>query len=60
MNSTHHRQNENGFAKPFRTFRHRRKFKHDPWLVFNMAAFNSEDSWNQIFDPLRATTRGRC
>ena len=60
MNSTHPRQNKNDFANAFRAFLQRRKFRHDPWLVFNMASFNSEGSWNRIFDPLRATTISRC
>lgn len=33
----------------------RRRFKHDRWLVLNMATFNSEGSWNRVFDPLRAS-----
>ena len=44
MNLTHLRQNKIGFVQPFRTFRDRRRFRHDPWLVFNMAAFNSKGS----------------
>jgi hypothetical protein len=48
-----------GFTARFRKYR-RRRFRHDPWLVFNMAAFNWQDNWNGVFDPLRSSTRRRA
>jgi hypothetical protein len=43
MNSTHLPRNRIGFSARFREHR-RQRFRHDRWLVFNMAAFNSEDN----------------
>ena len=60
MNVTHLYRNRMRFARRFRKYRQRRRFRHDPWLVFNMAAFNFDGSWNRVFDPLRASASGRC
>jgi hypothetical protein len=60
MNATHLHRNRIRSAQRFRNYRQRRRFRHDPWLVFNMAAFDFDDSWNRLFDPLRASASGRC
>lgn len=61
MNSIHLHGNRFGFTQKSRKYRQRRRFRHDPWLVFNMAAFNSEANWNRVFDPFRvSTSQGRC
>ena len=38
-------------------FRRRRR-KHDPMLVLNMASFNFADGWDRIFNPLKTHERG--
>jgi hypothetical protein len=60
MNATHLYRNRIRSAQRFQNYRQRRRFRHDPWLVFNMAAFNFDGSWNRLFDPLRASASGRC
>lgn len=60
MNSTHLPRNWIGFTPRFRKHRRRWRFRHDRWLVFNMATFNWEDNWNGVFDPLRGSTRKRA
>ena len=60
MNSTNLNRNRTAFKERLRKYRIRRRFRHDPWLVFNMATFNSEGSWNRTFDPLRASATVRC
>ena len=60
MNSTNLGRNRTGFKERLRKYRLRRRFRHDRWLVFNMATFNSEGSWNRTFDPLRASATVRC
>jgi hypothetical protein len=44
MNSTHLPRNWIGFTPGFRKHRQRRRLRHDRWLVFNIAAFNWEDT----------------
>ena len=60
MNSTYLGPNKIGSRERFRTHRLRRRFRHDPWLVLNMATFNFEGGWNRTFNPLRASATGRC
>jgi len=38
-------------------FRRRRK-KHDPLLVLNLANFNFVDGWDRVFNPLKTRERG--
>ena len=37
--------------KPAKWF-HRRRHAHDPMLVLNMSIFNSERSWEPVFNPM--------
>ena len=59
MNENHPRRSRITFAERFRKYRQRRLVRHDPWLAFNMAAFNFDGSWNRVFNPLRASASGR-
>ena len=60
-----HRQRETrtkapqrSFAAEWReTFRRRRR-RHDPMLVLNMAIFNFDDGWNRTFNPLKVHENG--
>ena len=56
MNSTYFRLNEMGLRERLRTHRLRRRFRHDPWLVFNMATFNFDAGWNRTLNRASATT----
>ena len=60
MNLTILHRGKRSRRQKLRRYFHRRQRGHDPWLVFNMATFNFEGSWNRIFDPLRAGASGRC
>ena len=60
MNSTHVSRNRMGLREKWRTHRLRRRFRHDRWLVLNMATFNFEGGWDRTFNPLRASATVRC
>jgi hypothetical protein len=60
MNSTHLGPNRIGFKERLRKYRLRRGFRHDRWLVLNMATFNFEGGWDRTINPLRASATGRC
>lgn len=55
MNLPYLHRERTGRGRRFGKQPHRRRFKHDPWLVWNMATFNSEGSMSGISDPLRAS-----
>lgn len=59
MNSTHLGRDRIGFRERLRTHRRQRRFRHDPWLVLNMAAFNFEGGWNRTLNPIRAGATAR-
>lgn len=60
MSSTHLGMNRIGFKERLRKYRMRRRSRHDPWLVLNMATFNFEGGWDRTFNLLRASATGRC
>ena len=58
MNSTYLGRNEMGLMERLRIHRLPRRFRHDPWLVLNIATFNFEAGWNRTFN--RAGAIARC
>jgi hypothetical protein len=60
MNSANLGRNRIGFRERLRTYRMGRRFRHDPWLVLNMATFNFEGGWNRTFNPLCPSATARC
>lgn len=53
MNSTTKTKTE-GRRFQWRELFQRRRQRHDPMLVLNMTDFNFADSWDRVFNPLRA------
>jgi len=42
----------------WRTIFRRRRKRHDPLLVLNLANFNFADGWDRVFNPLKTRERG--